>query len=316
MIYPDDERTHDERTLWLREDVTQTPAVIFINPLGYSHESPYVSSSVETVLGCTKEEWLASSWWEEHLHPDDHDSVLAARQTLLLQNSSSRIEYRMTTGDGRLVWIGEFAQVVTSGGEPWMLQGLLEDITIRKLADEQLAFRASHDTLTGLPNRATFEDHLERALARAVRGRLSAVVLSMDIDGFREVNDRLGQEAGGVVLREVARRLAEAVRETDIVARQGRDEFLVLLADIEPGSAGWPDGNENEPDPVTWAADMVTERIRQAMKAPIVVNEVSLQVSVSVGRSIYPLDALDRAKIVTCANASMHRAKFATARER
>ena len=86
MIYPDDERTHDERTLWLREDVTQTPAVIFINPLGYSHESPYVSSSVETVLGCTKEEWLASSWWEEHLHPDDHDSVLAARQTLLLQN--------------------------------------------------------------------------------------------------------------------------------------------------------------------------------------------------------------------------------------
>jgi diguanylate cyclase (GGDEF)-like protein/PAS domain S-box-containing protein len=311
MIHAD-----DVRALWLRDDLEHIPAVIFVKPLGDAREVPYVSSSVETVLGCTKAEWLASSWWEEHLHPEDRDVVLAARQTLLVQSSSTRLEYRMITNDGRLIWIGEFTQVVTSGGAPWMLWGLLEDITVRKLAEEQLAFRASHDLLTGLPNRTTFEQHLDRALARAVRGRLSVVLLSIDVDGVKEVSDRLGNDAGGQVLREVAERVAGGVRETDVVARQGRGEFLVLLADIEPGPAGWLDDASTEPDPATAAADMVTGRINEAMKAPVVVNDVALEMTISVGRSIYPLHAADLGTLMATANAAMHRAKRSAHRER
>jgi len=192
-----------------------------------------------------------------------------------------------------------------------MLQGLLEDITSRKVAEEGLAFRASHDGLTGLPNKASFEEHLERALARAVRNRLAVAVLFMDIDGFKEVNDTLGHDAGDEVLRIVANRLSEAVRDTDLVARRGGDEFLVLLADIEPGPAGWPDTGDGVPDPVTEVADMVTGRIQQAMEVPAVISGVPLITSVSVGRSIYPLDADDSPTMMAKADADMYRAKHA-----
>jgi PAS domain S-box-containing protein len=218
--------------------IEQIPAVVFIEPLGGASEPPYVSSSVEHVLGCSKEQWLESGWWKSHLHADDRERVLTARQELLAERVASRVEYRMVLDDGTLIWIGEVAQVVTADNTPKMLQGLLEDITSRKVAEEGLAFRASHDGLTGLPNRASFEEHLERALARAVRNRLAVAVLFMDIDGFKEVNDTLGHNAGDEVLRIVANRLSEAVRDTDLVARRGGDEFLVLLADIEPGPAG------------------------------------------------------------------------------
>ena len=318
--------------------VEQIPAVVFVDRLPGSHEPSYVSPSVETVLGCLPDEWLASSWWEAHLHPDDAERVLAARAALVAEGASSIMEYRMSRGDGRLVWIGEIAHVITVDGRPWVIQGLLEDISERKRAEEQLAFRASHDGLTGLPNRATFEEHLERALARAARGRLAVAVLFMDIDGFKAVNDTLGHESGDEVLREVARRLREAVRETDIVARRGGDEFLVLLADLDPGTAepaaGAPATATQEAAGTegsdAWSSDagppehrlaaetveMVTDRIREAMEPFIIVGGQAWKTSVSVGRSLYPADAVDFRTMMARADAAMYRAKQSAARDR
>src|SRR5213078_589364 len=105
--------------------------------------------------------------------------------------------------------------------------------TDRKRAEEQVAFLAYHDKLTGLPNRLMFERVLDLALARARRSDLAVGVLFLDLDNFKLVNDSLGHAAGDELLREMASRLGGAVRATDIVARQGGDEFLVLLADLE-----------------------------------------------------------------------------------
>jgi PAS domain S-box-containing protein len=289
--------------------VEQIPPVAFMEPLGEASEPPYVSSSVETVFGCSRADWTEANYWALHVFPDDREEVLAARQALLVDGRPLRMEYRMMVGYDCVIWIEEVAQVVSSAGKPWMLQGLLKDITKRKVAEEDLVFHASHDVLTGLPNRATFEEHLERALARAVRKRLAVAVLFMDIDGFKEVNDTLGREAGDDVLREVAERLSAAVRDTDIVARRGGDEFLVLLADIEPGPAGWPDTDGEAPDPVTEVADMVTGRVRKAMEEPVLVSGVPLTTSISVGRSIYPLDASDFRSMMAKAGAAMYKAR-------
>jgi len=134
-------------------------------------------------------------------------------------------------------------------------------------------------------------------------------VLFLDIDDFRQINSAHGRGAGDQVLREIASRLSTAVRETDIVARRGGDEFLVLLADIEPGPAGWPDTNGHLRDPVTEIADMVTARVREAMQTPVLIGGTALSVSISVGRSIYPLDASDFRTMMAKAGAAMYKAR-------
>ena len=114
------------------------------------------------------------------------------------------------------------------------------DITKRKEAEEQIAFLAYHDKLTGLPNRVLFDELLELSLARARRHGLGVSVISVDIDNFKLVNDSLGHEAGDELIVLVAERLREATRETDLVARPGGDEFLMLLADLELGRRPFP----------------------------------------------------------------------------
>src|SRR5439155_18727803 len=112
------------------------------------------------------------------------------------------------------------------------------DVTDRKQAEEQIRFLAYHDRLTGLPNRTMFEEALGLALARARRHRLGVAVLFLDLDNFKLVNDSLGHNAGDELLREVASRLRTVNREEDLVARQGGDEFLVLLADLSSEGTG------------------------------------------------------------------------------
>ena len=112
------------------------------------------------------------------------------------------------------------------------------DITERKAAEEHIAYLAYHDKLTGMPNRAMFDELLELSLARARRNGLGVAVISVDLDDFKLVNDSLGHETGDELIRVLADRIREATRDTDLVARPGGDEFLVLLADLDMTPAG------------------------------------------------------------------------------
>src|SRR5213079_3073874 len=106
------------------------------------------------------------------------------------------------------------------------------DITERRAAERQVTYLAYHDGLTGLPNRALLEDHLARAMARSRRTDCAVGLLYIDLDGFKLVNDSLGHAAGDEVLHEAAERLAMTTRASDLLARQGGDEFLLLLGDL------------------------------------------------------------------------------------
>src|ERR1700712_1702949 len=115
--------------------------------------------------------------------------------------------------------------------------------TERRAAEEQIAYLAYHDPLTGLPNRALLQEHLDLALARARRQGQAIGLLYLDLDGFKLVNDSLGHPAGDELLCHVTMRLSERRRTMDLLARQGGDEFLLLLADLDRDAAeGGPHG--------------------------------------------------------------------------
>ncbi len=160
-------------------------------------------------------------------------------------------------------------------------------------AVEEMRHLAYHDSLTGLPNRAMFTQHLERALARARRGRSRVTVLFLDLDRFKMVNDSLGHTAGDDLLIAVGQRLRGCLRATDVAARLGGDEFAVLAEDSAVESD----------------ADAVAERILDTLREPVVVNGHELSVTASVGVAVSSADDSDAQALLRNADLAMYRAK-------
>src|SRR3972149_3629976 len=167
---------------------------------------------------------------------------------------------------------------------------------------------AHHDELTGLPNRAMFEELLDLALARARRNNMATAVLFMDLDNFKLVNDSLGHAAGDELLSQLAVRLRDATRDTDLVARQGGDEFLVLLADVEKeAETPLPEGTDN----AQLVSESVAVRVHQSLEAPFVLAGEEFYTSASIGISMFPKDAQDARTLLKNADAAMYRSKKA-----
>ena len=167
--------------------------------------------------------------------------------------------------------------------------------------NRQLTVLATTDELTGLPNRRMLSEQLALALARARRTGLAVALISIDLDGFKSVNDSLGHAYGDQFLVQVARLLRAGARETDVVARMGGDEFVVVLADLEPGEAA-----------VT--VETVVERIEALLFSPVPVGPVELRADASIGVALYPQDAGEQDDLMGAADAAMYRRKHAAIR--
>jgi len=176
------------------------------------------------------------------------------------------------------------------------------DITDRKRSEENVAFLAYHDELTGLPSRSMFDELLELSISRARRHDAAVAVIAVDVDDFRLVNDSLGHTGGDEVLRVVADRLREASRETDLVARRGGDQFLMLIADLERDAGGDMEG-------AVVRAEAAAQRVKDAMLAPVTIDGTELYVSVSMGISLFPQDADDANGLQRNAEAAMYESK-------
>ena len=172
---------------------------------------------------------------------------------------------------------------------------LLSEINERRSAERKLAFMATHDDLTKLPNRALFNEHLQHAMARAQRAKTRLALFFVDLDGFKRINDTLGHEAGDQVLREVASRLKSGVRAQDLVARLGGDEFTLLLEDIDhPANAA------------TLAAKVI-----ELVSRPIALADQMHEVGASIGIAFYPDDAEDLDALIRSADDAMYVVKRA-----
>lgn len=160
--------------------------------------------------------------------------------------------------------------------------------------NQTLAHQASHDSLTGLPNRAFFEGRLSRCLRNAARQQDHLAVLFLDSDHFKQINDSLGHAVGDEVLISVAERIRAQLREHDLVARLGGDEFAVLLTPLH--------SRED--------AELIAEKIVASMKLPVQLDSgSSIATSLSVGIAYYPVDGTDPASLLDAADAAMYQAK-------
>src|SRR5438128_1170202 len=157
----------------------------------------YTSPQIEPILGYTPEEWVAHpTAWYDWVHPEDRSAVIEENKRCERTAEAYSMQYRMIPRDGRIIWVEESWVVVDDEDERRVFQGVVFDITERKLAEREIAFLAHHDKLTGLPNRASFEETLEMAIMRARRHDLGVGVLYLDLDNFKLLNDSLGHQAG------------------------------------------------------------------------------------------------------------------------
>ncbi len=172
---------------------------------------------------------------------------------------------------------------------------LFHDITQRKRSEAEIAYRANYDALTGLPNRALLAERLNQSLKQARRENTRVAVLFIDLDLFKRVNDTLGHAIGDALLQAVAERMRQCVRETDTIARQGGDEFVVLLVDIEGSSA----------------AGIVAEKIISLLAAPFDLSGNEIHIGASIGITLFPEDGVDVETLFRNADLAMYRAKDA-----
>ena len=285
--------------------VEQIPAIVYQDKTDESWSTVYVSPQITTLLGVLPEEWTGESkLWLEMLHPDDRERAIEEVDRGIESGEPYTVEYRMVARDGRVKWFQDTALMLRDAdGNPAYTHGVMLDITERREAEERLTYLAYHDSLTGMPNRAMFDELLELSLARARRGDRGVAVLALDVDNFKLVNDSLGHEVGDHLIIQIAARLQDATRDTDLVARPGGDEFLMLLADLDQTS---PVIDENG---AAISAQAVAHRVLEAFEAPFEVDGTELYVTASIGISVYPLDAADATSLLRNADSAVYLAK-------
>ena len=170
---------------------------------------------------------------------------------------------------------------------------VFRDVSVARAMAEQMAHSAEHDFLTGLPNRLLLNDRISQAIALAQRHLHQVAVLFLDLDGFKHINDSLGHPIGDKLLQSIAKRLVGCVRHSDTVSRQGGDEFVVLLSEVE------------EPEHTSITA----RRMLQAVAVAHSIDPHDLHVSASIGVSVYPEDGFDAETLIKNADTAMYQAK-------
>jgi diguanylate cyclase (GGDEF)-like protein len=240
---------------------------------------------------------------EELLYRVDASDIVRVRESMQRLASlamSANLEFRVRGLDGQNFHVHLEAEAeCDAGGKAQLIVGTAQDITQRKLAEEQIKALANFDNLTGLPNRRLFTERFDAAIRVAKQRSSRLAALFVDLDRFKQINDTQGHGAGDSVLCEVAARLSRCVRgggdDADVVARLGGDEFVVLLTDVgEPRQAY-----------------LVAERILASLRKPISLNGHENFISASIGLSRFPEDGLDADTLLRNADAAMYSVKAA-----
>ncbi|MDN3920161.1 sensor domain-containing diguanylate cyclase [Roseateles violae] len=229
------------------------------------------------------------------LYPDDETFERVGREAyaLLAAGEHYRTHLQLLHKDGRRLWIDLCGVQLTNEVSLWTMA----DITAVKEAQTRAEYIAFHDGLTGLPNRLLLADRLRQAVALAARTGTRVAVCYLDLDGFKQVNDRHGHDAGDALLAEVGRRLQQSLRRDDTAARVGGDEFVLLLTMLEPGQDEWR---------------RVLERLIAHVQAPIMLADgIGARVGASIGVAIVPEDGDEPSALLAKADHAMLRAKRA-----
>ncbi len=254
------------------------------------------SAQAEKLFGWTLEEIRAEGWDRIRLVFEEDEGSAADLRDRLLSGQPRRVTnlHRNYRKDGRVIWCEWYhSSLMDDAGNVLSILSLGQDVTARVLAEERLQHLATHDALTGLPNRVLLLDRLRQAIARARRTGLRVCTLFVDLDRFKEVNDTLGHRVGDELLREMSVRLSRVVRESDLLVRLSGDEFMVVLEQVTDLDA----------------PRMVAQKLLDEIREPSHIEGHEIYVSASVGLSIFPDDGDDAETLMRNADMAMYRAK-------
>jgi diguanylate cyclase (GGDEF)-like protein/PAS domain S-box-containing protein len=288
------ERHRDQADLRLLRRAVQATGngIVIADARDPAHPVVYVNAAFEQITGYPAAEIVGRNCRILQGAHGDQPGVAEIRRALAEQREA-RAVLRNYRRDGRMFW-NEFrlTPVRDDAGTLTHFVGVLADVTERQRQEEQLAWRATHDDLTGLPNRQLLHDRLQQAIAGAGRHGHGVAVVFVDLDDFKLINDSLGHSAGDTALKEIARRLHGIVRDADTVGRFGGDEFVVVLAQTDEAGL-----------------QAVIARIGEVLAEPIDLAGVRHQLTPSIGHCRYPRDGGDAETLLRHADLAMYQAK-------
>ncbi len=268
---------------------------------------------LESLIGKVPDGISAEDAYDAAVHPDDREAYELAT-VKVAGGEPAEVEYRLVARDGTTRWVLDRMRPEPTAEGRSLVSGVVADITARKLAEADLAevqaqeaqrleHAGLHDPMTGLPNRIAFQRYLEEALARSERMGTGVAVLFIDLDNFKLINDSFGHASGDELLKAVARRLRRTIRQTDVVCRQGGDEFLILLPDLEVGEGADADSA------ILLAAEKVGRKLGSMMQDAFSIEGIEVYITASVGISLYPRDAGDAETLLKHADVAMYAVK-------
>ncbi|ACS79550.1 two-component system response regulator [Maridesulfovibrio salexigens] len=250
-----------------------------------------INPALARILGYDTPEEAVKKAHTDILYKNPADRKVFLKK-LMQEKSLNDYELRFRRKDGSVIWVSESCRLFEEGGE-FYIEGVVEDITHRKMCELELQEKATLDALTGIPNRYLFFDRLEKSVANAGRYGEKLALLFIDLNDFKRVNDQYGHHAGDMVLAKVAARLKSRLRSADTFARLGGDEFCVLL--------------ERPSDRESIAR--VADDFINCLTEPFEFDDVQCSIGASIGISIYPENGVEPEGLVKKADQAMYRVK-------
>lgn len=293
---------HNEDITIAHEIINSSPAVAFLWKNDPQWSVQFVSENVVNLLGYTANEFLTGKLaYQDIIHPDDVQQVMKEVKKDNLTTKFKHKPYRIITKCGMVKWIDDSSSLIRDEhGTISHYQGIIIDVTERELTRQKmlqkhitLEHTAHHDVLTGLPNRLLLMDRLQQSIKNAQRTKKQLALLFIDLDKFKPINDSLGHAAGDEVLKTVAKRLRQNIRNVDTIARIGGDEFIVMMESVSS----------------VQDVKFMVAKLNQSLHQPIYWNMHELFITASIGISLAPENGETPEELMKKADIAMYRSK-------